>query len=171
MNIQLNFVSLTKKLYQLAGPCLYTRTIFHSLRTGYQSILVLTVFENTRAGQPERRLPPAPIRTLEWSSRLSGQRRTLITQPRSTTEHERQLVTPYRRLNFTKYIYPPHLSIFGHRAILVRRERGMAEGFLFENRTIPSIQCSALWLMVVRYWKTLTASVVMALSVQIRLER
>ncbi len=29
--------------------------------------------EPGRVGQPERRVPPAPIKTPEWSSRLSGQ--------------------------------------------------------------------------------------------------
>ncbi len=41
-----------------------------------------------------------PIRTDEWSSRLSGQRRILITQPRGTTEHECRLVISFRRLYF-----------------------------------------------------------------------
>ncbi len=35
-----------------------------------------------RAGQSERHAPPAPIRTPEWSSRLSVQRLILFTQPR-----------------------------------------------------------------------------------------
>ncbi len=83
-----------------------------------------------------------PIRTPEWSSCLSDQRRILCTQPRGTIEHERQLVPPLRRLYFTKYIFPPHLSVFGHRAILIWGEQGMAEGFLSENRPISSGHCS-----------------------------
>ncbi len=60
-----------------------------------------------RAGQSERRVPPAPIRTPDWSSRLSGQRRILFTQSRGTPEHERHLVMPSRRLYFPQYIFPP----------------------------------------------------------------
>ncbi len=65
--------------------------IDRSSRAGYRSIPVLTSLPNTRPGQSERRVPPAPIRTPEWSSRLSGQRRILFTQPRVTPEHERHL--------------------------------------------------------------------------------
>ncbi len=35
------------------------------LHAGYRSILVLASLANTRAGQSERRSPPAPIRTPE----------------------------------------------------------------------------------------------------------
>ncbi len=50
----------------VAATCAYTRAIDRSSRAGYRSILVLTSLANTRAGQSERRLPPAPIRTPEW---------------------------------------------------------------------------------------------------------
>ncbi len=43
-----------------------TCAINRSPRAGYRSILVLTSLANTRAGQSERRLPPAPIKTPEW---------------------------------------------------------------------------------------------------------
>ncbi len=72
-----------------------------SSHADYRSILVLTSLANTRAGQSERRVLPAPIRTHEWSSRQSDQRRILVTQPRGTPEHERQLVTPFRSLCFS----------------------------------------------------------------------
>ncbi len=45
------------------------------LHTGYLSMLVLPSLAHTRTGQSERRIPPAPTRTHEWSSRLSRQRR------------------------------------------------------------------------------------------------
>ncbi len=50
----------------VAATCAYTRAIDRSLRAGYRSILVLTSLANTRAGQSERRLRPAPLRTPEW---------------------------------------------------------------------------------------------------------
>ncbi len=62
-----------------------TRAIDRSSRVGYRSILVLTSLANTRAVQSERRIPPAPIRAPECSSRLSGQRRILGTQPRANS--------------------------------------------------------------------------------------
>ncbi len=37
---------------------------------GYRSILVVPSLPKARSGQPERRVPPAPIRTPEWSSCL-----------------------------------------------------------------------------------------------------
>ncbi len=60
-----------------------------------------------------------PIRTPEWSSRLSGQSRILFTQSRGTPEHERHHGKSFRMLYFPEFILPPHLSVFGHRAILV----------------------------------------------------
>ncbi len=74
---------------QLAATYPCTRAIDHSSHTGYQSSLVLSSLTDRRAGQSERRVPPAPIRTPEWPSRLSGQMRILYTQPRGTSEHER----------------------------------------------------------------------------------
>ncbi len=50
----------------VAATCAYTRAIDRSSRVGYRSILVLTSLANTCAGQPERCLPPAPIRMPEW---------------------------------------------------------------------------------------------------------
>ncbi len=41
-----------------------------SLYACYRSIFVLTSLAKTRAGQSERRVPPAPLRTPDWSSRL-----------------------------------------------------------------------------------------------------
>ncbi len=75
----------------VAATCAYTRAIDLSSRAGYRSILVITSLANTRAGQSERRIPPVPITTPEWSSRLSGQRRILFTQPRGTPELGRHL--------------------------------------------------------------------------------
>ncbi len=49
-----------------------------SLRAGFRTIFVLTSLANTRAGQSERRVPPVPIRTPEWPSRLSGQKANSI---------------------------------------------------------------------------------------------
>ncbi len=69
-----------------------------------------------------------PIRTPEWSSRLSDQKRILFTQPRCTPEHERQLVTPFKRLYCPYYIFLPHLSVFGHRAILIWGDLGIDGG-------------------------------------------
>ncbi len=54
-------------MYQLAATYPCTRAIDRSLRADYQSILVLTSLANTRAGQSERPVPPAPIITPEWS--------------------------------------------------------------------------------------------------------
>ncbi len=62
--------------------------------TGYSHNIVGVAFTklmslaNTRAGQSERRSPPAPIPTPELSSRLSSHRRILFTQPRGTPEHQ-----------------------------------------------------------------------------------
>ncbi len=50
----------------VAATCAYTRAIDRSSRAGYRSILVLTSSASTRAGQSERRLPPAPIGMPEW---------------------------------------------------------------------------------------------------------
>ncbi len=58
------------------------------------------------AGQSERRAPPAPIRTTDWSSRRSGQTRTQVTQSRVTPEHERHNVISLRRLHFSQYVSP-----------------------------------------------------------------
>ncbi len=60
-----------------------------------------------------------PIRTPEWSSRLGGQGRVLFTQPCCTPEHERHLVISFKGPFFTLYIFPPQLSVFGHRSILI----------------------------------------------------
>ncbi len=57
-----------------------------------------------------------------------GQRRILFTQSRGTLEHERQPIICFRRLYFPLYIFPPHLSVFGHRAILIWGDLDMALG-------------------------------------------
>ncbi len=62
-----------------AATCPSTRAIDRSSHVDCRSILVLTSLANTRAGQSEGRIPPAPFRTPEWSSHLSGQRRILYT--------------------------------------------------------------------------------------------
>ncbi len=115
-------------LWQLAATCLCTRAIDRSSHAGYRSVLVLTLLDNTRTGQSERRVPPAPIRTPEWSSRLSSQRRILFTQPHGTPEQERHLLISFGRLFFSLMHFPPHLSTFGHRAILIWGDRDMAVG-------------------------------------------
>ncbi len=69
-----------------------------------------------------------PIRTPDWSSCLGGQRRILVTQPRGTPEHERHLLISFRRLYCPLYIFPPHLFVFGYRAILIWGDRDMAGG-------------------------------------------
>ncbi len=46
----------------------------------YRSLLTLMPKSYTRSGQSERRTPPAPIKTPEWSSRLGGQRRIQVIQ-------------------------------------------------------------------------------------------
>ncbi len=79
---------------------------------------MLTSLANTSAGQSERPVVPAPIRTPEWSSGLSGKRRILFTQLRGRPDHERHLVISFRRLYF-HYIFPPYLSVFGLRTILI----------------------------------------------------
>ncbi len=104
----------SSSIREAANSCM--RAIDHSSHAGYRSILALTSLAYTRADLLERRVPPAPIRMPEQSSRLSGQRRILF-----TTDHERLLVTSLRRLYFSEYICPPHLSVFGHRAILIWR--------------------------------------------------
>ncbi len=60
-----------------ASPC--TRAVDHYSHADNRSILELTSPAYTRACQSERRVPPVPIRTPEWSLRLSGQRRILCT--------------------------------------------------------------------------------------------
>ncbi len=69
---------------------------FCSSHAGYLSNLVFTSLANTRADQSERRVPPAPIRMPEWSTRPGGPRRILFTQPRGTTEHDSHLVTAFK---------------------------------------------------------------------------
>ncbi len=65
-------------IIEIKHPPILNGMILHpggsSYRAGYRSILVLT----SLAGQPERRVPPAPIRTPEWSSHLSGQKANSI---------------------------------------------------------------------------------------------
>ncbi len=79
-------------------PVVHGRVQSIALLSSYRSIHALTSLANTRAGQSERRVLPAPIRKREWSSRLSDQRR-------DTTELERQLVTSFRRLLSLLYIF------------------------------------------------------------------
>ncbi len=81
-----------------------------SLHACYRSILVPTPLAYTRAGQSERGVPPAPIRTSEWSSRLGGQKRILYTQPRGTPEHERLFVLPFSSLYFFVIHFPVSLN-------------------------------------------------------------
>ncbi len=107
-----------------ACPC--TRAIDRSSHAGHRSIIVLTSLACTHPGQSEHRTPPAPIRTPEWSAHLVGQRRIRFTPPRGTSDHERHLVILFRRLYFPKHIFPPYLSVFGHRAISIREDRNIA---------------------------------------------
>ncbi len=65
---------------------------------------------------------------LRQSGRLSGQRRILFTQPRGTPEHEHRLWVSFSKLYFPWYIFPPHLSAFAHRAILIWGDWDMAGG-------------------------------------------
>ncbi len=113
-------------LFEIMFPCIilvircaYTRAIDRSSHAGYRSILVLTSLTNTCGGQSECRSPPTPIRTLVWSSRLSGQRRILFIQPRGTPEQERHLVISLRRLYFPSSFICPwpscHLDLGGSR--------------------------------------------------------
>ncbi len=95
--------------------------------------------------QHERCVPPAPIRMPEWPSRLSGQRRILFTQPRGTPEHKHRLLTPFSRLYFTYYIFPPHLSGFGHRATLIWGDWDMAGGYPLKKKPIPYKPNAPLW--------------------------
>ncbi len=92
--------------------------VYNHTKVQPHSVDQFSCLRNTCTGQSERRSPPAPIRTPEWSSCLSGQMRILFTQPRATPEHECHLVISFIRLNFSEYIFPPHLSTFGRRAIL-----------------------------------------------------
>ncbi len=73
-----------------------------------------------------------PIRTPEWSSanfiHTAAWHAGTRTPPRNAVQ----------KAVFSLTHFPPHLSVFGHRAILIWGERGMAEGFLSENRPIPS---------------------------------
>ncbi len=69
-----------------AAACHCIRAIDLSSPANYRSLLALTSTAYTRSGQSERCIPPAPIRTPEWSSRL---RRIIFIQPRGTPEYER----------------------------------------------------------------------------------
>ncbi len=103
----------------VADTCAYTCAIDRSSSACYRSILILTSLANTCTDQSERRSPPEPIRTPEWSSCLSSRRRILFTQPLGTPEHERHCWISFLRLFFLLYFFPPHLSAFGHCAILI----------------------------------------------------
>ncbi len=72
-----------------------------SLHASYRSLLARTPTAYTCSGQSERHISPTPIRTLERSSRLSGQEWILFTQPRVTTKQERQRVKSIKRLYFS----------------------------------------------------------------------
>ncbi len=63
---QVNKHESTGEWHAAAATCAFMPAIERSSRVGYRSILVLTSLANTRAGQSERRLPPAPIRMTEW---------------------------------------------------------------------------------------------------------
>ncbi len=81
----------------------------HVQSIALRSILALTLLAYMRAGQPERRVSPAPIRIPEWSSRLSSQRQSLFTQPRGTTEHRSEdCIFPN---TFSCLIYPSLLRV------------------------------------------------------------
>ncbi len=82
----------------------YTRAIDRSSHASYRSILVLTLLAYTRSGLSERRVPPAPIRAPEWSSRLSGQRLILFTQ--SPVMPELRLEVCILPNTFSRLIYP-----------------------------------------------------------------
>ncbi len=79
-------------------PCM--RAIDPPSRAGYRSILLLTTLANSHTGQSGRRVPTAPVRTPEWSSRLSGQRRFLFPQPPGTSEYGHPLLISFRMLYF-----------------------------------------------------------------------
>ncbi len=73
--------------------------------------------------------PHWPIRTPQRSSHRCGQRRLLLTQSRVTPERDRHLVTSFRRLHFSWYIFWSHKSVFGHHALLIRGDQDIAGGW------------------------------------------
>ncbi len=85
---------------EAACPC--ARAIDRSSHVGYRSLLTRTPIAYTRPGQSECRIPPAPIRTPERSSRLGGQMRILGTHSRASR------LNPNARLYFPYFSSPPH---------------------------------------------------------------
>ncbi len=68
-----------------------TPACYRSLLERGLSTLVLTTLAYTCSGQSKRRVPLEPMRTPEWSSRLS----IPYTQPRGTPEHERHVIISF----------------------------------------------------------------------------
>ncbi len=125
-------------VYQLAATCPCTRAIDRSSHAGSRSILVPTSLAKTRADESELRVPCAPIRTPEWSSRLSGHRRILFTQPHGMPEHERHIegcILPY---TFSHLIYPSLATVpflfWGES----RHGWGLFEEYISLRKTTPS---------------------------------
>ncbi len=90
------------------------------MHAGYRSILMLTSLANTRGGQSERHVSPAPIRTPEWSSRLSGNRRIPFTQTHNT---------PEQKAVFSLIHFPVYLSLAIVLFFLGEGDRNLAPGY------------------------------------------
>ncbi len=124
------FVAFCKGVQFISGSV--TASCHLSLRACNRSIFAsgLSIIDSRAyvISQPERGVPLEPIRTPEWASRLSGQRRIRFTHPRSTPEQERHLVISFRRPYFPQYIFSPHLSVLGHWAILIWGESSLSWG-------------------------------------------
>ncbi len=73
--------------YFFSAFCSYLHVIDHFPNDFNRSVLGRAPTAYTRFGQSERHAPPAPIRTLRRSSRLSCQRRLLFTNLRITPKH------------------------------------------------------------------------------------
>ncbi len=85
-----------RKYNQVSVPAQYKRPLMPARVLSIDSCAYVISLH----GPSERRVPPAPIKKPEWSSRLRGQRKILSTQPHGTTEHERHLAIWFRSLYF-----------------------------------------------------------------------
>ncbi len=130
----------TSEMMQLAATYSCTRAIDRSSPADYRSTFVITSLAHTRAGQSEHRSPP------EWSAHLTGQSE-LYWRSRLA----RLSTTPTSYYHSEGYIFLRHLSAFGHRAILIWKDRDMAGGCSLNKPLLPVVHFD----QAVPHWKWL----------------